>query len=45
MEPLGISPDGEWIRVRVESNNQLGWVFADWVSCNIPLADLLVMDP
>jgi hypothetical protein len=43
MEPLGISPDGEWIRVRVERSDQLGWVAVDQVSCNAPVTGLPVV--
>lgn len=45
LEPLGISPDRKWIRVIVGRTNRLGWVFADWVSCNIPLSKLPLIQP
>ena len=45
LEPLGSSPDRKWIRVIVARTNRLGWVFADWVSCNIPLSRLPVIRP
>ncbi|MGB7875217.1 MAG: SH3 domain-containing protein [Anaerolineales bacterium] len=47
IEPLGQSADGEWIRVRVESSNQQGWVVntPSYVSCNIAIADLQVVEP
>jgi len=47
MEPLGRSPDGEWIRVKVEGSDQQGWIFnsAEFVSCNVAVADLPVIEP
>jgi hypothetical protein len=45
MEPLGISPDEEWMRVRVENSNLLGWVHANQVSCNAPITDLPKVEP
>jgi len=47
IEPLGQSRDGEWIRVRVESNDQQGWVVnaPNFVSCNIAISDLQVLEP
>lgn len=47
VEPLGQSTGGEWIRVRVESNDRQGWVVntPNYVSCNIAIADLPVVEP
>ena len=47
LEPLGQSKDGEWIRVRVESSDQQGWVsnIPSFVSCNIATTDLQVIEP
>jgi hypothetical protein len=47
LEPIGQSPDGEWILVRVDGSNQHGWVsdYANWVSCNIAVADLPIVEP
>ena len=46
MEPLGLNQNGNWIRVRVEDSRQ-GWIFndPDWISCNISIADLPVIEP
>jgi len=47
IEPLGQSRNSEWIRVRVESSDQQGWVVnaPNFVSCNIAISDLQVLEP
>ena len=47
IEPQGRSLNGKWIQVRVEASDQQGWVFynPDWMSCNIAIADLPVIEP
>jgi len=47
IEPLGQNRDGEWIRVRVESSDQQGWVSntPSFVTCNIAATDLQVLEP
>ena len=47
LDPIGRSPDDEWIRVLVESSNQQGWVhnMEEHVSCNVAPADLPVIGP
>ena len=47
LKPLGRNPDGSWIKVRVQGNNQLGWVSngASFVSCNVPVESLPVSEP
>jgi hypothetical protein len=47
VELLAASPDGKWIQVRVATTGQLGWVFyhPNWVSCNIAITDLPVIQP
>lgn len=47
IEPVGISPDGEWIKIKVEGSDAGGWVFNSptFVACNAD-ADLLpVVEP
>jgi len=45
--PLGLSPDGEWIKVKVEGSENEGWVFNSegFVSCNAPVDLLPTVSP
>lgn len=47
VEPLGISPNGEWIKIKVEGNEEGGWVFNSpgFVTCNASTDLLPVVDP
>jgi len=47
IEPLGRSPDGNWIRIRVEGSENEGWVFnsAGFVSCDGDVDILPVLNP
>jgi hypothetical protein len=42
LEPLVLSPDGQWIQIRVQGSEQIGWVaaFSPYVSCNFSVSDL-----
>lgn len=42
VQPLGLSPDGDWLKIKVEGGEHQGWVFNSegFVSCNAPV-DLL----
>lgn len=44
VEPVGISPDGEWIKIKVDGSEEGGWVFNSpgFVTCNAS-TDLLPM--
>jgi hypothetical protein len=44
--PLGVSPDGLWLRVQLESGEE-GWVAyaAEYESCNVAAVDLPVIEP
>lgn len=44
LEPLSLSPDGQWIQVRTPVSRDVGWVNAStsYVSCNIDMATLPV---
>ena len=46
-EPIGLTPDGLWIQVRVEEGGQLGWVANDrpYAACNGPIEDLPISEP
>ena len=46
-EPLGRSPDGEWIHARMIEGDKQGWVYyyPEFISCNIPTAELPVVQP
>jgi Bacterial SH3 domain len=47
IEPLGLSPDGEWIKIKMEGNEEGGWVFNSptFVSCNADVGLLPVVKP
>jgi len=47
LTPLGRNPGGTWIKVRVQGNNQSGWVSngASYVSCNVSVESLPVSQP
>lgn len=47
VEPVGISPDGEWIRIKVEGSDDQGWVFnsSSFLSCNADVDLLPVINP
>ena len=47
VEPLGISPDREWIKIKVEGSEVPGWIFKSeaFVSCNAPLDALPTVTP
>jgi uncharacterized protein YraI len=47
IEPLGRSPDGEWIRIRMEGSENEGWVFnsEEFVSCDGDVDVLPVINP
>jgi Bacterial SH3 domain len=42
VEPLGVSPDRQWIKIKVKGNEDLGWIFTSeaFVTCNASI-DLL----
>jgi hypothetical protein len=46
-EPLERSPDGLWIRVRLEDSDQSGWVSSlpKFIACNVSVEDLPVAEP
>jgi hypothetical protein len=45
-EPLGVSPDGSWLRVRLESGEE-GWAAfgKEFETCNVAAVDLSVVSP
>jgi len=46
VQPVGISPDGEWIKIKVEGSDDQGWVFnsPSFLSCNADVDLLPVID-
>ena len=42
LDPLVRSSDGQWIQIRVQESEQLGWVaaFSPYISCNFSVIDL-----
>ena len=46
-EPVGISPDGNWIKIKVEESEEQGWIFnsSGFVSCNASTDLLPVINP
>jgi hypothetical protein len=47
IEPMGISPDKNWIKIKVEGNDNGGWVFNSpgFISCNASVDLLPVINP
>jgi hypothetical protein len=47
VEPVGVSADGEWIKIKVEGSEQGGWVFnsSEFVTCNASTDLLPVVEP
>jgi hypothetical protein len=47
VQPLAISPDGEWIKITVEGSEGQGWVFNSegFLSCNSDLYQLPTISP
>jgi hypothetical protein len=47
LEPVGLSPDGDWIKIKVEGSEKQGWVFNSpgFVSCNADVDLLPIINP
>jgi hypothetical protein len=47
IEPLGISPDGEWIKIKMKEGEEAGWVFnsPSFVTCDADVRLLPVINP
>jgi uncharacterized protein YraI len=47
VEPVGISPDGQWIKMKVDGNENGGWVSnsSSFLSCNADVNLLPVVNP
>ena len=47
IEPVGISPDGEWIKIKMEESESEGWVFnsSTFVSCDADVNLLPLINP
>jgi len=47
VEPIGISPDGQWIKIKAEGSDDQGWVFYSptFLACNADVDLLPVINP
>ena len=47
VEPVGISPDGEWIKIKLDGSEEGGWVFnsSSFLSCNADPDLLPIINP
>jgi hypothetical protein len=47
VEPLGISPDGQWIKIKVQGSEDQGWVFYSptFLTCDADVGLLPVINP
>jgi hypothetical protein len=47
VQPLGVSPDRQWIKIKVQGGDEQGWVFYSptFLSCDADVALLPVVEP
>ena len=47
IEPLGVSPDGDWIKIKLDGGESEGWVFNSptFVTCDADVSLLPIINP